>query len=84
VLPPILNPQPNFKTIAESLDGQAFIKELAIEALRRPVLPRRARIDQGAFYALCSDPFEQSGADEFRSIVAAQMMWCTMYANQLE
>ena len=46
VLPPVLNDYSRFKAVPEPLHRQAFITELAVEALSHPVLPWFAGLDQ--------------------------------------
>ena len=44
----------------EPLHAQAFVAELAVEALADAVLPRLARIDQGGLDALIGDPLHSA------------------------
>ena len=46
MLPPLIDDGFRFDTVAKPFHRQAFIAEFAIEAFRRSVLPRLARIDQ--------------------------------------
>ena len=53
--------------------AQALVAKLAVEALRRAILPGLARIDQRGCDTLADDPRQQRARDEFRPIVRAQI-----------
>jgi len=57
-----------FATTAEPFDAQAFVAELAVEALVGTVLPWLARVDQCGLDVLGVEPFEDRFADELRSM----------------
>ena len=57
---------------AEPLQAQAFIAELAVEALHRAVLPRLPWLDQRRFDALFDNPPQHRPRDELRPVVRAQ------------
>ena len=69
VLPPLIDDGFRFDAITKPLHRQALVAEFAVEAFRRPVLPRLARIDQRDVEILADRPFEQGFGDEFRAIV---------------
>ena len=48
---------------AEPLQAQALVAELAVEALRRAILPGLAGIDQRRADALIDDPLQQRATD---------------------
>ena len=62
-----------FATTAEPLDAQALITESAVEALIHTVLPWLPRIDQRRLNASGLEPLENRLADEFRTVVGAQI-----------
>ncbi len=69
---PVLDHHLCFGPRAEPFEGQALVAEFAVEALRRPILPRLARIDQCRLDALIEDPFQQRAGDELRPVAPAE------------
>ena len=67
---------------AKPLDAQAFVAELAVERLAGSVLPRLAGIDEGGVDPVVGKPPEDGRADEFRTIVGAQIGRCAMHTDQ--
>ena len=68
VLAPRLDDDLSLGPRPEPFEAQALVAELAVEALRRPILPRLAWIDQGGLDALVDDPlhffFPLNSSDE--------------------
>ena len=73
VLPPRLDHNLRLGPGAEPFEAQAFVAELAVEALRGPILPGLARIDQRGLDTLVDDPLQQRSGDELRPIVRTQI-----------
>jgi hypothetical protein len=59
---------------------QALVKQAAVEALDRSVLPRLARSDATPGGAGIASPFEDCGAGELGAVVADNAVW--FVANQ--
>ncbi len=57
----------------DPFDAQAFVAELAIEALRHPVLPGFPGFDQRGLDAVVCYPLPERAGDELRVIVRAQV-----------
>ena len=68
---PGLDDGPGLGSRAEPFEAQALVAELAVEALRRTVLPRLARIDQRGLDALLDDPLQERAGDELRPVIGA-------------
>ena len=64
VLTPRLDDDLGLGPGAEPFEAQALVAELAVETLRRAVLPGLARIDQGCLDALVDDPLQERARDE--------------------
>jgi hypothetical protein len=62
-----LSPRP------EPFETEALVAELAVEALRRAILPWLAGIDQCRLDTLVDDPLQQSMRDELRTIVRTKI-----------
>src|SRR5581483_1591336 len=60
----------------------ALVAELAVEALRRAILPRLARIDQCGSDTLVDNPLQQCAGDELRPVVRAQTEWRAALRHQ--
>ena len=73
VTAPMFDDDAGFDAVAKPLDGQTFVSELAIEAFIGAVLPGFAGIDERGFDVRVGEPLEKCVADEFRTIVRAQV-----------
>src|SRR6188472_2938075 len=73
VLAPRLDQDLCLASRTEPFEAQALVAKLAVEALRRAILPGLARIDQRGCDTLADDPRQQRARDEFRPIVRAQI-----------
>ena len=74
-LPPLLDHDACFLHGWEFFAVQAFVSELAVEALDVTILPRASRLDVRRAYI---DRFKEpthSTCDEFRTIVASNELW---------
>ena len=67
-----------FGATAKSFHAQAFVTELAIEAVVIAVLPRLAGIDQGGVDLCSGEPFQNGLADELRAVVGEQKRRCAV------
>ena len=79
---PAFDQNPSLGPGAEPLHVQAFVAELAIEALADAILPRLARIDQRRSDLLLADPLHQRLRDELRAVVRPQKPGRTALAHQ--
>jgi len=79
---PLLDDDFGFRTISEPLHVQAFISELAVEALVRSILPWFAGFDEGRLHATRLEPFFHARRHELRPIIAPDVRWLTMQAHQ--
>jgi hypothetical protein len=52
--------------------AEAFVAELAVEALGDAILPGLAGLDQRGANALCGDPGQERLRNELRTVVAVQ------------
>jgi hypothetical protein len=72
VPPPALDHRLRIGPRTEPFQAQALVAELAVEALRGPILPGLAGIDQHGADALVHDPLQQRPRNELRPIVGTQ------------
>jgi len=84
VLPLLLDHHLRSHTVPETLDAQAFVPELAVEALINTVLPRRAQVDQRQIHILVLGPPQDGTGDELRPIVGTQVARRAVHADQLQ
>lgn len=82
VATPSLDDDGRFSARPEPFERQAFVSELAIEALVGTVLPGLAGVTQGRSDAGLRDPFKDGVADKLRPVVRAREQRCTMHADQ--
>jgi len=80
--PPDFDEDTGFDPVAKPLHVQAFVAELAIEALVVAVLPRLTGVDQGGIDLSFSEPRQDSIANEFRTVVRTQEHRCPVHADQ--
>src|SRR6266498_1094899 len=80
--PPDFDEDASFGAAAEPFHVQAFVAELAVEALVVAVLPRLARIDQGGVDLRFGEPFQDRLTHELGSVVRAQEHRRAAHANQ--
>ena len=66
----------------EPFEAEAFVAELAVEALRHAILPGFPGLDQRSADPLRADPGQQRLRDELRSVVAAQEGRCATLADE--
>ena len=66
----------------EPFEAQAFVAELAVEALRDAILPGLPRLDQSSADPVRLDPGQQRLRDELRSVVAPQKGRCAAFADE--
>ena len=72
VLTPTLDDNFCFGARAEPFEAEAFVAELAVEALGDAILPGLAGLDQRGANALRGDPGQERLGNELRTVVAAQ------------
>lgn len=82
VTAPLLDDNAGLLAAAEPFDAQAFVPELAIEALVGAVLPRLGRVDVGGVDTGLNKPLEDRLANEFRAVVGSQGHRRPMHAHQ--
>jgi hypothetical protein len=68
--------------IAVPLHAQAFVPELAVEALIGAVLPQLTRIDMSNVDALGQNPLPYRSGKKFRPVVRSRHPRCTVNAHQ--
>ena len=61
---------------AEPFEAQALVAELAVETLRRAILPRLARIDQGGLDTLVDDPLQERPRNKLGTVVTEDKAAC--------
>lgn len=72
-----------FGAVAESLDAQALVAELPVEALVVAVLPWLTGIDVGGTNIRLCQPAQDGSADELRAVVGAHIPGSTSFAHEL-
>lgn len=82
VLPPLFDNYFRFLPISKPLHGQALVAELAIEALRSPVLPWLARGNQGDVERFSHSPAQERPGHKLRAIVGTQTLRGSALADQ--
>src|SRR5271165_5300226 len=82
VPPPRLDHHLRLGPRTEPCEAEAFVAELAVEALAHPVLPGLARIDQCRADPGPRDPAQQRARDELRAVVRAQERRRAAFADQ--
>jgi len=80
--PPDFDEDSSFGAAAEPFHAQAFVAELAVEALVVAVLPRLAWIDQRGVDLRLGEPLQDRLAHELGAIVRAQERRRTVRADQ--
>ncbi|CFT65394.1 Uncharacterised protein [Burkholderia pseudomallei] len=83
VTPPLLDHNLRFRARSKPFKAQAFISELAVEALVRAVLPRLAGIAKRHVHAVLCSPLQGGPRYELWAVVRTQVTRCTMKADQL-
>jgi hypothetical protein len=68
VTPPTLDDDLGFSARAEPFEAQAFVAELAVEALGDAILPGLTGLDQRSADGLGGDPGQQRLGNELRTI----------------
>src|SRR5204863_7763830 len=71
------------RAIPNRLQRPMLVAELAVARFVRAVLPRLARIDEGALKLRGLQPAQDGGRREFRPVVRAQKLWRPMHAHEL-
>src|SRR5271169_2862672 len=79
---PDFDQDPSLDAVAKPLHVQALVAELAVEALVGAILPRLARIDQGGVDLDLGEPYQDSVANEFRTVVRTQKHRRTVDADE--
>ena len=69
VTTPCFDDDPSFSSGAKPFHRQAFIAQLAVEALVRAVLPGLPRIDVRGVNPSVSDPLQDGAGNELRGII---------------
>lgn len=82
VTSPLLADDACLRAIAKVFHGQAFVTELAFEALIGAVLPRLARLRKCRMNALIARTLEQPGRYELRSVIHVQGLGRAPFAGQ--
>jgi hypothetical protein len=82
VVSPGFDDHTGFPARPEPLQGQAFVAELAVEALVGAVLPGLAGVAQRCADARLGDPFEDGVADELWAVIRAHEQGRAVLANQ--
>src|SRR5471032_1363514 len=82
VLAPRLDDDLGLGAGPEPFEAQALVAELAVETLRRAILPGLARIDQGGLDALIDDPLQKRARDELGTVVGPKIQWRAALADQ--
>jgi len=66
----------------EPFERQAFVAELAVEAIVVTVLPRLSGVDVGGLDLLLGEPLQDCLTDELRAVVRAQEARCTVLGDE--
>ena len=72
--PPLLDQELRFGERGEDFAVQAFIPQLAVEALAIAVLPGAAGLDVECFYVEPGEPIAHGGGNELRADVRANVL----------
>jgi len=67
--------------VRKPFEAEAFVAELAVEALGDAILPGLAGLDQRGANALRGDPGQERLGNELRTVVAAQEGRCAALAH---
>ena len=83
VTPPLLDHNLRFRARSKPFKAQAFISELAVEALVRAILPGLAGIAERYVHAVLCGPRQDGLRYELWAVVRTQVTRRTMKADQL-
>src|SRR5687768_16027376 len=83
VPPPLLDADLRVDAVAEPLQRQELVAELAVERFVGAILPRLAGIDERRLNLRCSGPSQDRTRDELRSVVRTQIPWGAVQTHEL-